>query len=336
MTAPLIAFLVSALLAVLSTPLVRRWALRFAGERDEDIRVPAEATDTAEVRVQDVVDRGLGVPRFGGLAVALAFYVPIAGLWLLDPQTTWAFARSPRVGLVFLLGGLGALALGARDDARALPVPLKLAGQLALALGFAVVGLRVEVLSVPGLGLLTLGPWAIPATVLWLVVVMNAVNLIDGLDGLAAGLSLGIVAVLFMVSVLNAQPLGVLVGASLAGALLGFLRHNSHPATIFLGDSGSLFLGFVLGAWSLLAWQKSATGIAVLVLVVGFAVPLVDTAFAVVRRILAGRKPWEADAGHIHHRLVGGGLSHRGAVYALYGVGVLLTAAAFVLLGVRS
>ncbi len=320
MIAPVLAFVVSALLAVVTTPGVRRWARRRgAPDRGEGDRAMHEGF----------------VPRFGGIAVALAFFLPIVGLWLLDPPTARAFGRAPGVGPAFLVGGLGALALGARDDLRPVGPLAKLLGQVLVAAGVAWLGLRMEILSVPGLGLVELGAWAIPATVLWLVVVMNAVNLIDGLDGLAAGLSLGIVALLFVVSVLNAQPLGVLVGASLAGALLGFLRHNSHPATIFLGDSGSLFVGFVLGAWSLLAWQKSATGVAVLVLVVGFALPLGDTAFAVVRRIAAGRRPWEPDAGHIHHRLVGGGLSHRGAVYSLYAVGVALTLLAFVLLGVR-
>lgn len=334
MTSPLLAFAIAAVLAVAFTPLVRRWALQHPVSRDEQVRVPDEATETAEVRVNEVLGRE-AVPRFGGLAVAFAFYLPLAVLWLLDPSTTGAFARSPRVATAFLVGGLASLALGARDDVLPIPPLLKLGGQLAISGAVAALGLRMEVLSVPGFGSIELGVWAVPLTVLWLVIVMNAVNLIDGLDGLAAGLSLGIVALLFVVSVLNAQTIGVLVGASLAGALLGFLRHNSFPATIFLGDSGSLFLGFVLGAWSLLAWQKSATGVALAVLIVGFALPLGDTAFAVVRRIAAGKAPWEPDAGHIHHRLVGGGMSHRRAVFSLYGVGVALTLVAFVLLALR-
>ena len=334
MTSPLLAFAISAVLAVALTPIVRRWALRRLRPRGEEERVPDEATETAEVRVNELLGRD-AVPRFGGLGVAFAFYLPIAVLWLLDPSITGAFTRSPRVATAFIFGGLAALALGVRDDARPLPPLLKLGGQLAIAAGVAAIGLRMQILSIPGFGSFDLGVWAIPATVLWLVVVMNAVNLIDGLDGLAAGLSLGIVALLFVVSVLNAQAMGVLVGASLAGSLVGFLRHNSYPATIFLGDSGSLFLGFVLGGWSLLAWQKSATGVALAVLIVGFALPLGDTAFAVVRRLAAGKRPWEPDAGHIHHRLVGRGMSHRRAVLSLYGVGVALTLGAFVLLALR-
>ncbi|MCO4769888.1 MAG: undecaprenyl/decaprenyl-phosphate alpha-N-acetylglucosaminyl 1-phosphate transferase [Deltaproteobacteria bacterium] len=338
MTAPLLAFFLAAILAVGVTPLVRQWARRVPAQpRGEHARTPEAGSETGEVRIEEVIARGEreSVPRFGGLAVAVAFYVPTVALWLGDPGANWALARSPRVGLAFLLGGLSALALGARDDLRPLHPLAKLGGQLLIACGVVALGLTMQMLSVPGVGVLSLGHWAMPATVLWLVVVMNAVNLIDGLDGLASGVSLGIVAVLFVVSVLNGQPLGVIVGASLAGALLGFLRHNSHPASIFLGDSGSMFLGFVLAAWSVLAWQKSATGVAVVVLVVVFGLPLGDTLFAVVRRVAAGRKPWEADGGHIHHRLVGGGMSHRAAVYALYGVGVVLTLAAFVMLGLR-
>ena len=327
----LLAFLGAALLAVGLTPLVRRWAAGAA--RPGEARLPDGATETGQVRIEEVQARA--VPRFGGLAVAAAFYLPIAVLWFTDAATTSAFARSPRVAAAFLAGGLLALGLGAWDDRRGLPPLAKLAGQVGIAAAVAALGLTMQTLSVPGLGVLALGPWAAPVTVLWLVLVMNAVNLIDGLDGLAAGVSLGIVALLFVVSVLNGQAVGVLVGASLAGALLGFLRHNSHPATIFLGDSGSMFLGFVLGGWSLLAWQKSATGVAVAVLVAGFGLPLGDAAFAVVRRLAAGKRPWEADAGHIHHRLVSGGMSHRRAVYSLYGVGVVLTAVAFVLLAVR-
>ena len=336
MIAPLIAFVVAAVLAVGVTPLVRTWA-RGRGRSAEGERPPTTASETGQQRIDAVVTRGAAgeVPRFGGLAVAVAFYVPVVLLTILDDGVGRALARSPQPGSAVLVGGLAALALGARDDARPLQAWVKLGGQVVIAMGVAGWGLRMQTLALPGSGTLELGGMAMAATVIWIVLVMNAVNLIDGLDGLAAGVSLGIVAVLFVVSALNGQVLGVAIGAALAGALLGFLRHNSYPASIFLGDSGSMFLGFVLAAWSVLAWQKSATGVAVLVLVVVFGLPLGDVAFAVIRRLAAGRKPWEADSGHIHHRLVGGGMSHRGAVYVLYGVGVLLTALAFALLALR-
>jgi UDP-GlcNAc:undecaprenyl-phosphate GlcNAc-1-phosphate transferase len=276
------------------------------------------------------------VPRVGGIGVAVAVFGAVALGLLASPQAFLPFSSEPRTLAAFFGGGAAILGLGLWDDFRSVPPVLKLAVQTLVATGVALLGVRIELLGLPGLDVLATGAAAVPLTVLWLVAVMNAINLLDGLDGLASGVAVVIVVPLLLVSVVNGQAIGVLIGVALAGALFGFLLHNFHPASVFLGDSGALFVGFVLGIWSVFAWQKSATGLAVLVVVLAFALPLADVGFAVVRRLHAGRNPLEADAGHIHHRLVRRGLSHRNCVVLLYSVasvGALGAVAALLLTG---
>jgi UDP-GlcNAc:undecaprenyl-phosphate GlcNAc-1-phosphate transferase len=157
-------------------------------------------------------------------------------------------------------------------------------------------------------------------TILWVLWITNAFNLIDGMDGLAAGSALFSTAVVFIVSVALGNAVCALVTAALAGAILGFLRFNFNPATVFLGDCGSLFIGFVLSAVALAGSQKAPTLLAVAIPVLAFGLPLLDVVLAVARRFLRGRPLFEPDADHIHHRLLKRGLSHRASVLILYGV----------------
>jgi len=168
-------------------------------------------------------------------------------------------------------------------------------------------------------------PWFLdlPLTVLWVVAVTNAFNLIDGLDGLAAGSALFSTVVFFVVALVNHSWLGALMSITLAGAILGFLRFNFNPATIFLGDSGSLFIGFLLSALALAGAQKAPTFVAVSIPVVSFGLPILETLLSVLRRLISGRPIFTADREHIHHKLLELGLSHRQVVIVLYAVSAL-------------
>lgn len=309
-------FLTAVAIASLVTPAVRRFCERVGWLDHPDAR----SMHTAPT------------PRLGGLALAAAFYGSLVLVGLSGTAAADLLMADGRRVLALVIGGLVALGIGAADDILDLSALRKLALQTALALVVALLGLRIELVGLPFGDAVPTGFLAVPVTVLWLVLVMNAINLIDGLDGLAAGVSLTVVGALLAVSVTNGMAAGVLLGSALAGALAGFLRHNFPPASVFMGDSGSLFLGFALGAWSIVAWQKSATGIAVLSVALIFALPLLDVALAVGRRIGRGQSPWTADADHLHHRLVRYGLSHRRSVLLLYAVALTTTGTALAML----
>jgi len=168
-------------------------------------------------------------------------------------------------------------------------------------------------------------PWwiGLPLTILWVLAITNAFNLIDGLDGLAAGSALFSTMVVFVVALLSGSSLVALLTIALAGAILGFLRFNFNPATIFLGDGGSLFIGFMLSALALQGAQKAPTIIAVAIPIVSFGLPILETALSVARRFISGRPVFTADREHIHHKLLQMGLSHRQVVIVLYAVSAL-------------
>ena len=169
-------------------------------------------------------------------------------------------------------------------------------------------------------------------TVTWVLLISNAFNLIDGLDGLSAGSALFSTLVVFVVSLFSGNPFVAVMSVTLAGAILGFLRYNFNPATIFLGDSGSLFLGFMLSAVSLAGAQKSTTLVAVAIPIVSFGLPLLDTFLSVVRRFLSGQPLFTGDREHIHHKLLKRGFTHKQAVVMLYGVSAALGLASLLLL----
>lgn len=172
---------------------------------------------------------------------------------------------------------------------------------------------------------------AIPFTLLWIVGVVNAMNLIDGLDGLAGVVALFAVLTTFIVAVNQPNPLMMLFTAALAGAILGFLFYNLNPATIFMGDTGSMFPGFILAAASIKSGQKSSTAVAILTPIVALGLPILDTLLAMARRAVRGRPLFSADKEHIHHRLMSLGMSHRQAAFALYAVCLALNVVALVL-----
>jgi UDP-GlcNAc:undecaprenyl-phosphate GlcNAc-1-phosphate transferase len=195
---------------------------------------------------------------------------------------------------------------------------------------FAVQALAATMLFMGGLRIVNIPvlfgqhqlPWflGLPLTILWVLAITNAFNLIDGLDGLAAGSALFSTLVAFVVALLNGYSLVTVMTIALAGAILGFLRYNFNPATIFLGDSGSLFIGFLLSALALAGAQKAPTIVAVAIPVVSFGLPILETSLSILRRLISGRPVFTADREHIHHKLLQHGLTHRQVVIVLYAV----------------
>lgn len=269
-------------------------------------------------------------PRLGGIGIACGFFAPLCAAFLVDSRASRALLAQPQLVEALFGGGLVVLALGLYDDLRGARARVKLAVQVAVALGLYALGFRVELIANPFGSNLPLGMLALPFTLLWVVGVINALNLIDGLDGLAGGVAFFGVGTNFILALSRGDVLLSLLMAALAGAILGFLVYNFNPASIFMGDSGSLFLGFVLAAVSIKTSTKSGTAVAMLVPIMALGLPIMDTLLAMVRRSLVGRPIFSSDKEHIHHRLLSR-LSHRGAVLVLYGVCALFTLTALAL-----
>jgi UDP-GlcNAc:undecaprenyl-phosphate GlcNAc-1-phosphate transferase len=299
------AFLAAAFLAFVLTPLVRRLAQR------------VDAVDHPHERRVNTAP----VPRAGGVAVAVAFFIVVAallfantagGLW--DPRENLS---RPDI-LALFLGGAAAVLVGLLDDRFDLRARWQFGGQLAVALVPVALGITVGAIANPfGPGAIRLESiWGALFVVVWTGGMINSINFIDGLDGLSSGVALIAVVTLGVISVTGPDPepaLG-LVCVTLAGALLGFLRWNFHPASIFIGTSGVMFLGYTLALLSILGSAK----VAVALLVLG--VPIIDTFYIIVRRLSRGRSPFSADRSHIHHRLLDLGLTHTQTVLLIYAI----------------
>ena len=270
------------------------------------------------------------IPRLGGVGVFVASALGLSiafALYGADVLGTW------RAGLPVVLGGAAAVHfLGLFDDLYDLRARYKLLAQIAIALCVYFAGVRVTTISLPFVGITPLSPSVgMLFTVLWLVGITNAFNLIDGLDGLASGAAMFALTTMFVVASINGQDGAALVTIILAGATLGFLVYNFPPASIFLGDSGSLFIGFMLAGVGLLSSQKSQTVVAVAIPVVSLGLPVFDTSLSILRRFLRGQPIFSADRGHIHHRLLMLGHSPRKAALLLYGACAFLALGAMLL-----
>ena len=276
------------------------------------------------------------VPRLGGVAVCLSFTVVVTLFLAVSRFAGLAIPFSPPTALGILGPSLIIFALGLYDDVHSVGPYTKvgvqaLAGSLLYFGGFGIH--QLWLFTSGGHPLKTVVD--LPLTVLWVLLVTNAFNLIDGLDGLAAGSALFATAVVFIVSLFNPNPTVTFLAIALAGSILGFLRYNFHPASIFLGDSGSLFIGFILSALALAGSQKAPTIVAIAIPLISFGLPISDVALAVVRRLLNGQPLFHADAGHIHHRLLKSGWTQREAVLILYAVSAAFGLLSLVLLSGR-
>lgn len=266
-------------------------------------------------------------PRLGGLAVMGGFFL---ALWAVLPQITPHFR--PGQLAAFALASLFLLVIGVIDDARGVPPALQLLSHVVVALVLVAVGMGIEQVSAPGGGIVNLNEWqiAIPGfeegrylqlpadllTVIWVVLVINAINWLDGVDGLASGVGLisAVTLGLLSLSAIVGQPHVAVLAMLLAGALAGFLPYNFNPARIFLGTVGSTFVGFALATLAIISGGKVATAL----LVLGF--PILDALTLIARRVAVGAPPWKADTRHLHHLLLKRGLSVRKTVLTLYGI----------------
>jgi UDP-GlcNAc:undecaprenyl-phosphate GlcNAc-1-phosphate transferase len=310
-----VAFLISLAVALLLTPMVRDAAIRL-GALDH-------ALSSRKIH-------GQPTPRLGGIAIVIAFYVPLVALFFFDTGVGRLLWSQPQRALALILGGLAMVALGIYDDLNGSGARIKFTVQALVAVLMWWAGYRADIIATP-FGILELGVLGLPVTVLWIVGITNALNLIDGLDGLATGIAVAAAATIFWVAFANQRALMALFMVCLAGGLLGFLRYNFHPASIFMGDSGSLFVGFVLAVTALETHEKSTTAVALLVPIVALGLPIGDTLLAMTRRTVRGQPMFASDRGHIHHRLMARGLSHRATVLALYGITIVLSGVAVAL-----
>jgi len=310
-----VACLTALFLSVFMTPLVRRFALRIGA-----VSTPGGRHVNGRI-----------IPRLGGLALAFAWALPVITISVLHPMVANAL-HGKLVQLVAMMVGSGVIcAVGALDDARGVRSLHKLVAQVVVASFAFVCGFEIQAIHLPLIGDLQMGVFALPVTVLWIVGVTNAVNLIDGLDGLAAGVAFFAALTSFVIAAVSGSVFVALMMAALMGALVGFLFFNFNPARIFMGDSGSYFLGFVLATTALAGGglqQKASTAVSLLVPVLALGVPIFDTLFSMVRRVLERRSIFSADRGHVHHRLLDIGLTHRRAVVFLYGISSLFAAGA--------
>ena len=311
----LAAFVAAGILSFILTPLVRRVALR------------VDAVDEPGHRRVNVIP----IPRGGGVAVAAAFI--LVSLVLIAANDALRFMPVPfsvdihdpagrgRVAAL-LLGAVLAAGFGVLDDYFDLRARWQFIGQLGLAALAIGLGIVVVLLNNPfgPQNILLDRPFAVGFTVLWIVGMINSINFIDGLDGLSSGVTLIAALTLGTISLTNtvAQPFIALLCFALAGALLGFLRWNFQPASVFIGTSGVMFVGYTLAILSILGTAK----VAVALLVLG--VPIIDAFWIIVRRLVQGRSPFTPDRGHLHHRLLDVGLSHRQTVVLIYAICIVL------------
>ncbi len=295
----LLVFIIAAIISFLVTPPV----IRFASRRG----IVGPHLDDAKSRQ--------AIPLLGGISIFIGFLVSTALAFLLSRGELLGEYDTHFLGL--MLGSTLILGLGIYDDIRGIKAPIKLIFQTVAALILILCGYNLNLITNPFGGQIHLGIWGIPLTIFWIVGLTNAINLLDGLDGLACGVA-GIAALTLFFSSMNGAPFMPIIVIGLAGACLGFLRYNFYPARIFLGDTGSLLLGFILAAVSIQSSFKTTAGIALVLPLIALLLPITDTLIAFIRRIIKGKNPFQGDRRHLHHRLLLMGYSQKQAVRMFY------------------
>jgi UDP-GlcNAc:undecaprenyl-phosphate GlcNAc-1-phosphate transferase len=257
------------------------------------------------------------IPLLGGLGIYISFML----LVILKPGPLSSSEKGILIGATFIIIG------GLIDDAMEIKPWQKLLFQFAASLSLIYYGVTIKILTNPfftGSPYFNIGLLYIPFTLIWIIGVTNAFNLIDGLDGLAAGIALISCVTIFIIAIMNNRNDAAVFTAILSGAILGFLPYNFNPASIFLGDTGSQLLGFLLAAISIEGAIKSAAAFAIAVPILALGLPIYDTIFAMVRRKINGKPMMQADRGHLHHRLLDMGLTQRQAVIIMYLISAVL------------
>jgi UDP-GlcNAc:undecaprenyl-phosphate GlcNAc-1-phosphate transferase len=297
----------------------------------------AVATERNWARRQGDGPEGAGVPRLGGVALLGAMLTTLLLLFWWDNDVTRQLKERPLEGLGLLAAATTVFLLGLYDDLRGARPWQKLLVQGSAGLMLFFSGYQVELLTNPFTGRShELGWLALPVTLAWLIAISNAFNLIDGLDGLAAGVGFFATLSLFLLAIQVQNPFMAAIAATAAGALLGFLPNNFAPARIYLGDSGSLTVGLVLAALAVRSSQKGPVLITLAIPLMIFGLPLLDAGVTTVRRFLSGHPIFRRDEEHLHHRLLKIGMTHRAAVLALYGVAGFFALSSLLLVNYQS
>jgi|SRR5579884_1178822 len=312
MYAGLFLFFVSFLISYLIIPITRNIALKFK---------LFDLPDQRKVHSR-------AIPRIGGVAIYFGFMLPLLILQLF-PHPSVRFPGN--TGYLFFMGTTLIFLLGIMDDIKGLNAWQKLPIQIIAALLIGLDGYQINSFPLPFGEVIHLGPFGLIVTVFWLVGLGNAINLIDGLDGLAGGISAIGALTLFFVLLMSGNVDRAYLPLLLVGSTVGFLRYNFYPARIFMGDSGSLFLGFTLGAVALQSFQELTVTVPLLVPIVALGIPIADTLFSMVRRFINGTSIFSADREHFHHKLILKGFTHRQAVLLLYGISASLGVASILM-----
>lgn len=259
------------------------------------------------------------ISMMGGAVILISFFI---GVWLGHPIE--------RETKPLLLGAIVIYLVGLIDDLYDIKPIFKLLGQIVAASIVVMYGVTIDFISLPIGPTIYFGWFSIPFTIIWFVAIINAINLIDGLDGLAAGISTIAYVTIAFIAILQGNIFIIMICSVQIGALLGFLVFNFHPAKIFLGDNGALLLGFIIGFVSLLGF-KNITLISLFFPVVILAVPFIDTLFAMIRRVKKGQRIMQADKSHLHHKILELGYTHRQTVILIYAIAILFSIVSVIL-----
>jgi UDP-GlcNAc:undecaprenyl-phosphate GlcNAc-1-phosphate transferase len=299
-----IAFLISMIVSIASTPIVKMIAIKYGF---------VDKPDNRKVHTSLM-------PRLGGLAIVIG---ATAGLLYLTPKYMFL--------IPIMIGGLVVLLIGILDDKYSLSPKVKLLGQLVAACIVVFSGLDIEFISLPFVeGKIQLGLFGYVLAIIWIIGVTNAINLIDGLDGLAGGVSAIAMTSILAMAVINGNTLVIILTVILIGSTLGFLIFNFHPAKIFMGDTGALFLGYSIAVISISGLYKSVTLFSLIVPIIILGIPIFDTLFAIIRRLLNKQKISSPDKSHLHHCLLSMGFSHRTTVIIIYCMGIMFGISAII------
>ncbi len=292
------AFIASLITVIIITPFVMKFAVKIGAIDKPNYR-----------KVHQKV-----MPRLGGLAIFIGVVVGYFVGGLHNYQIT---------GIT--VGGLIIVLIGILDDKLELSAKVKLLGQIAAAGVVVVSGLQIEFITLPYFGQVEFGLMAIPITIFWIVAITNAINLIDGLDGLAAGVSAIVITTIAVLAGIAGKEMILLIALIFLGSTLGFLWFNFHPAKIFMGDTGALFLGYGIAILSLLGLYKSVTLFSFVVPILILGVPIFDTTYAIIRRLVNKKPISSPDKSHLHHRLLAIGFSHKNTVLMIYALGIVFS-----------
>jgi len=299
----IIAFIASLITVLIVTPFIIKFAIKIGATDNPNQRKVHKKT----------------MPRLGGLAIFIGVVVGYFVGGLYDQKMT-----------AISVGAILIIILGILDDKYELSALTKLLGQILVAGIVVSTGLTIDFISIPFVDKFNLGLWAFPVTMIWIVGITNAINLIDGLDGLAAGISSISIATIAIMAGFAGKGMILSIALIVLGSTIGFLFYNFHPAKIFMGDTGALFLGYIISILSLLGLYKSVTLFSFVVPIIILGVPIFDTTFAIIRRIVNKQSIVAPDKSHLHHRLLALGLSHRNTVLVIYALGILFSVSAII------